>query len=235
MDQRKIDRLFREKLDTHEVVPSSQAWEKVEKQISSRNNQRGYYWIAAAVSLIMIGWFAWPSENVKNEWLPIASEINHPKQLDFFDFTWSIPAIKQKAQMRIPQPVATIKNPDPLDKPVASIVKSEHSNIELYEPETMNESKSFVAELEEGEIFNQPISPKGDELETRVARVKITYISSSKKQTLIQPEDSSKRFKKLFAFAENLSPGEVLADLRSAKDDFFNDGLKSKKKNRASL
>ena len=38
MDQQKIDRLFREKLGSMEVTPSSKAWSQVEKQIRPKKN-----------------------------------------------------------------------------------------------------------------------------------------------------------------------------------------------------
>ena len=59
-----------------------------------------------------------------------------------------------------------------------------------------------------------------------LTKVKITYIASEGEKK--QRSDSVGAFKKIMAFAGKISPGEVLADIKTAKDDFISGGFKSK-------
>ena len=105
-------------------------------------------------------------------------------------------------------------------------------DIEIVEdiPIAEMESKTVVAEVDIEEP--QIIEETGEEVTKPEFRaVKITYIASSvntgSEET--QKTDSTGVLKKFIAFAEKIDPGDMLADIKTAKDNLLNGGLKNKK------
>src|SRR5690349_14724044 len=48
----KADKLFKEKLETHTLQPSAQAWEKVESHLSKKNKMVVWVRVAAAIAVL---------------------------------------------------------------------------------------------------------------------------------------------------------------------------------------
>lgn len=100
MEDKELDRLFRQKLDNFESVPSSQAWQQLEQQLKHKQQNSAWRYlsgIAAALLLLLGIWgaFEWApaagpevpmaSEQQKN--LPVAStktEREEPKEQQEF-------------------------------------------------------------------------------------------------------------------------------------------------------
>ena len=231
MDHQNIDRLFREKLDAFEVKPSPQSWSQVEKQIRP-SQSRSIYWIAASVSLLFISWLVWPLQSELDD-SPILSEVNHP-----------IPEMLRDLET----PVAIELNEiEVVKKPLLKSVQKQSKSsflannddvtpvIEKEESEdvTLLENKTFVA-MEE---LDTPVLEEMIEMETVTPKedfraIKITYIASSQTEpasAINHNNDSTGVLKKVIAFAERIDPSEVLADIRTAKDNLISNGLKNKK------
>lgn len=248
MDQQKIDRLFREKLDTYEVLPSGEAWTKVEKQIGAHRSSAKFYWIAASISLIIIGWIIWPKEEIR-DFRPIASEVNHPTVQE--GIQWSIPAVESVSQFAHveesvvePTPATTAAQETPVKQLVAQEDAIQDDVVMKQDPTIGEEAPVLLEEILVDssatrvalEIpLEQPAMELDEDLSDEIdyTQIKITYIAGEAEK--VDKKDSVGGFKKIIAFAGKLSPGEVLADLKTAKDGFINGGFKSKNKNRSSL
>lgn len=244
MDQQKIDRLFREKLDSFEATPSDQAWSVVEKKIGARRNPVKFYWIAASISAIIISWVVWPKD-ANTDFTPIASEVNHP----ILDKTpeWSIQAVtketEEEKEMKAVQPKTV--NPPAVQlvaqEPVKNEIK-ETAQEEIKAPVEELNLKTAVAEVTTQELEASPNEtdaleveePVQEKIKVDLSKVRITYIAANAEEKK-QEKDSVGAFKKFIAMAGKLSPGDVLADLKTKKDDFINGGFKSKEKDRTSL
>ncbi|MEP1093551.1 MAG: hypothetical protein ABJG78_00480 [Cyclobacteriaceae bacterium] len=243
MDQQKIDRLFREKLDSFEVAPSAKSWSEVEKKIGANRNPIKFYWIAAAVSTIVISWVVWPQENGM-EFTPIASDVDHPVLETTPDLT--LPILERKTQEKLIQPKvksqvnAQLVAQTPVKMQVKDVLSEKIEGLPLVELE----SKTAIAVVETEEIETTPMGVKNavetveeqvdNKIKVDLSKVKITYIAAAVEETK-QEKDSVGTFKKFIAFAGKISPGDVLADIKTAKDDFINGGFKSKQKDRGSL
>ena len=226
MDQQNIDRLFREKMNQLEVTPSSSSWSQVEKQIRPKKMQ-SIYWVAASITLVLISWIVWPESN-SQKFNPIASEVNHPIQPATPEFV--VPVIEEKEEsadkpqrMQKKAPVQTQfamnKPEEPKNETVGQV------------PLVELESKTMVAseDIEEPQILDEVIN---EVQKPEFRAVKITYIASSGgegSKENIQKADSTTTLKKFIAFAEKIDPGDMLADIKTAKDNLLNGGLKSKK------
>ncbi|MEP5613041.1 MAG: hypothetical protein ABJP45_12370 [Cyclobacteriaceae bacterium] len=241
MDQQKIDRLFREKLDSLEVAPSAKSWSEVEKKIGANRNPIKFYWIAAAVSAIIIGWVVWPKEDVM-EFTPIASEVDHPVLEATPDLT--LPILERKAQEKLIDPKirkqvnAQLVAQEPVK--VKDVPNEKIEELPLVELES--KTAKAVAEVQEVETIpleiESTVETINEQIDNKIkvdlSKVKITYIAATE-QEIKQEKDSVGAFKKFIAFAGKISPGDVLADIKTAKDDFINGGFKSKQKDRGSL
>lgn len=229
MDRQNIDRLFREKLDHLEVTPSSGAWSKVEKQIRPKKTLV-VYWVAASISLILLSWAVLPEVNNSESFTPIASEVSYPTPEQTPDFALPETEEEEIKEESIPSVIKTPQRTTPQVQLAANDlenVKKEVTETPVFED---LEEKTMVAEvkMETPEIPNEIIKEvKKPEFRT----VKITYIASSgnNKPEETQKADSVGALKKIIAFAEKIDPGDMLADIKTAKDNLLNSGFKSKK------
>lgn len=244
MDQESIDRLFREKLNGLEVAPSAEAWSQVEKKIHP-NKTPIVYWVAASVTLLIISWVVWPKQEIESDQL--LSEVDHPVMIESNNLVNPIAAelsekkavkIKEvnKTQLKVQQPVQTqlvaAQEPVFIDKSIDEIPAEE-----LLQPK--EETTTIVASEEEDqplleEVTEDPV--KAETEEVKYSTVKITYIASSKPAKPVidfneeaQKTDSTNVLKKFIAFADKIDPGEMLADIKTAKDNLLRNGFKSKK------
>lgn len=233
MDQHNIDRLFREKLGGKEVTPSPKAWSEVEKQIGG-NKKPVIYWVAASVSLLIISWFAWPEHQAN--FTGIASqEINHPVLIENPEMEAPV-AIdltdKKNTITSLAKANGTIKA-----QPTQFVAADPKASEEIKEEDNLPmeiDKKSMVA-IEEIEILpSEELEKVPESIETEkasIGAVKITYIASndSKVESKEPKSDSTGVLKKFLAFTDKLDPGEMLADIKTAKDNLINSGLKNKK------
>lgn len=227
MDEQNIDRLFREKLGGLEVAPSTPSWNLVEKQISGRKN-KPYYWAAAVVLLVAVFSLLPDSENIADT---IAShEINHP-----------VEAIQKEMGM----PVATSLQ-NKVSKPRIEITKKEHLTQDLEPVDNGKSADPRPAETISGKIqealaseavspsstlaLEQPITPVLSD-KKELPPIKITYIASQKRSFKGDSKkiDTPSNLQKLIAFTEKIDPAEMLANMKSAKDQLINEGFKNKK------
>lgn len=237
MDQQKIDRLFREKLGHMEVEPSAKSWSQVEKQIRPKRTPV-VYWVAASISLILMSWIVWP-ETAKQDFA-VASDINYPVNQELPEFVLPTIEAKQNEEVKtIPIPKVKEETQAQL-QPQFAVNEPVSNEIEIKEevvPELEDiDQKTAVAEAEiETPVIMEEVKEAVEQPSFRA--VKITYIASSGKDTKeaeTQKSDSTGVFKKFIAFTEKIAPGDMLADIKTAKDNLLNGGLKSKK-DRSSL
>lgn len=229
MDQHNIDRLFREKMDGLEAVPSANSWSQVEKRLKSKRKP-AYYWVAAAVTLIALSWtftlyesnpettiadleITYPPAQMAKEFeIPVAAQLTKKQEVK----SNVLIAAPRKAQ------VATVQNSTP--KPPKA------ENMPTLEPKL---ETVLVADVTEKQPLDEiTIDPVKDEPELARSTVKITYIASKENIDSFDAKssnDSTSKFKRFIAFAEKIDPGEMLADIKTAKDNLLNGGLKNKK------
>ncbi|XOV94335.1 MAG: hypothetical protein ACFHWX_06445 [Bacteroidota bacterium] len=222
MDQiNKTDQLFREKLDQVEFQPSDQAWAKVQGSISSKGTiQWSFYLkIAAGIALVLtMGLLFYPKQG--NDRIAI-SEISDPKPLEIASLEVeevAIEATPAKAETKVVKPEAKA-----LQEEVKKVVE---------EPVQINREPLELAIIDEVNIAEEIITaeePIINEPEDQPA-VKITYFTARTIDTpteeVEQDSVKTKLFDKMKFFAKNVSPVELLTDLRTAKEELIENGFK---------
>ena len=238
MDQHNIDRLFREKLDAFEVTPSPGSWTSVEKEISSVKSKM-IYWVAASVTLLATLWFVWqdPASSTDSRMI---SNIDHPQLPTFSEPSAPIAAALSEEQKQPRKAIKASASPEVIRQQTAVLTEvvekaAAKPEKEAFEIELI-ETKDVALETFEIDPINEQdqVAPvMGQEASSRV---KITYIAANTENIVVPnqlKDDSTGAIKKFFAFAEKIDPGEMLADIKTAKDNLLNGGLKTKKERSA--
>ncbi len=228
MGQKNSHRLFREKLAQIEVSPSINAWSKIEKQIRPKKKPV-MYWVAASVSLVVISWVIGSKTTPHESSTPIVYEVSHPVQRETPTFV--VPMMERKEKKTTPVTgkrgfsFASTTGVKPsqkeeqeplvhaLEKPLMMVAKTE-----LERPETVD--TAFLMD-------EKPLPASGT--------VKITYIASNPAPMVekIGKSDSTRIFKKMIAFVGKIDPIDVLASIKTAKENLLNGRLKGEKNKNA--
>jgi len=231
MDQQNIDRLFREKLDALEITPSEGAWTQVEKQIQTKKAPT-FYWIAASVTLLLLSWLIWPAQD-QSTGTYAASEVDHPMIEMQPDFNVPV-AITLEEEKEVKRITPKIRKPAQTSKIQTLLATNKEDKVteDRVELSEQIETKTMVVQEElKVPIIEDTVLPE-NEMEKMMSTAKITYIASSNKELTYESEqksDTTNAIKKFIAFAEKIDPGEMLADIKTAKDNLLNGGLKNKK------
>ncbi len=237
MDQQKIDRLFREKLGHMEVEPSIKSWSQVEKQIRPKRTPI-VYWVAASVSLLFISWIVWPEQSQRDLTTVAAVEVNYPINQAIPEFVLPEIIVEEEEEVEV-IPVKKLQ-PKTQALPQFAVNEKVDEEVEIKKemvPELEGiDTQTAVAEAEiEAPVIKKEVKKAVEQPAFRA--VKITYIASA--STVPTAEDTQKSdstgvLKKFIAFTEKIAPGDMLADIKTAKDNLLNGGLKNKK-DRSSL
>lgn len=227
MDEQNIDRLFREKLGGLEVAPSTSSWNLVEKQISGRKN-KPFYWAAAAVILVSAIILLPDRENITNT---IAShEINHPveaiqKEMGM-PVAISLPIKANQSRVEIIEKEHMTQAIEPVDNVKYADVEPTETIVGEFREALASETGSPSSTLPMEQSTSPELSDKKE-----LPAIKITYIASQKRSIKgdSQKIDTPSNLQKLIAFTEKIDPAEMLANMKSAKDQLINEGFKNKK------
>ncbi|MBN3520207.1 hypothetical protein JYB62_09340 [Algoriphagus lutimaris] len=151
----KLDKIFKEKLDQHEVKPSALAWERLEKELPKEpKSNRGFWWAAAAsvVILLSAGYFFYPSETNDNsdDFLATNQEVISPDKSDMRNtetpFSEELPTEIEFEQEESSAP-AVIK-----EESKTEITKNKPSNTQPAITETTTQNLIAMTETREEEI-----------------------------------------------------------------------------------
>ncbi len=211
----KTDQFFREKLDQVEFQPSDQAWKMVQGTINSKRMIPWvtYFKVAASVALLLaIGLLFYPKQEQS---LLSSEEITSPQPLEIAMV--EVPDQIEKEQV-IQQAAESMKTPI-------------HEVQELTnEPHPVQRTVLEPASIEALYIATQMVAIEEPELSKPVdqAAVKITYYTARSAEMTQDEQDSSKvkLFDKMKFFAKNVSPVEILTDIRIAKEELIENGFK---------
>ena len=230
MDQHNIDRLFREKLDDYEITPAAKSWNEVEKRIGKKNKPF-VYWIAASISLFLVAWVIWPKQD--QAFVGIASlEIDHPVVVSEFEFGIPVAAEIQAVKPKVTPSKRVVKAQPQL---VAVSDHEDLTKVVVDEPLIPEMDEKVIVVVEESDVLpyegKEEMVETAEILEPDFSAVKITYIASNAavEEPKTVKSDSTGVLKKFIAFTEKLDPGEMLADIKTAKDNLLSSGFKSKK------
>ncbi len=228
MGLNKIDRLFEERLRNYEVGPSEDAWSHLKGRIGKKQGRsKGGYWlVAASFSLIMsCYWLFLGKDGQEGEVGPYASDVLYPDTPSMFDWEQEKWVITQAA------------GENGLTTKSGSDVNTVNRHFEeriLMEPLIIKSKglEATVAKIDLPSVAPEALSTL--KKESVSAKIKITYIATQQKPLETTNDPGPNTFKRLLSFAGKITSGEVLADIKDAKDSFLSNRVRSDK-DRSSL
>ncbi len=215
----KVDRFFKKKVEDLIVEPRSEAWAKLEANLSKKN--KGLIWFKAAASLLLMGLFIasiiWLKQGKENQHMAEQVKTTKPaivpvekKMKEGTKNQPSVPELKNKNISEIRK--SNIKKQIAIEHPtVPTIVKKELTDVSFKEKEKETISSQTIAAIR---VEEKPI----------VIAYTLESIHSQKNETPIVAETTEKKnsLQKALDFArEAKNSDSPVGDLRKVKDDFF--------------
>lgn len=212
-----VDKLFKDKLDAHQVTPSPAAWDKLERQLAKKNS--GYVWMRAAAVLALFALGAVVALNWSSK--PVAEVVKvgdkQPVQQD--------PAPLQPEPNITPAPpreqVAEKKKPAPrkeavqqeLEQPVEQVIEETLTPVEMIVIAT-------PVEVPAPEVL-QP----ADEPASKPVVIVYSLPPVAKKDAtpaVEEAEEKKKGFQRVLEVAKDVKYADnPFGELREAKNDLF--------------
>lgn len=235
METNKLDQFFREKLAENCTTPNTNAWGELESMLEKKKKKAAfwYYKIAASVVLILASGFL-------TYWILFTNEPIEPRMAD----QKQQPIIIQQEndlQYANPQQETNLeltptKDPEKGDTKPKVVIEEVQPIIDKpneHKPQRQKPEGDLLAEIDilPEEVLEEDGAEetKDENIDTQAKKkpaVTIVYKSSTKKENkyrvvIMAKLDTAKRrrpdIKEILRF-----PGQLLADVRSAKDDVFN-------------
>lgn len=217
----KVDKLFKEKLETHTLQPSAQAWEKVDSHLSKKNKMVVWLRVAAAIALLgavtfVVVDFSEPKKEI------VKKKIEEPKTQED---PLVVPEQKQVAEVPVKKKSLQRSQPKRVVAPVIQEVQPEPEQVAIVE---------------------EPVAPVVVEAPKKERSITLTYsLPSIKKQqpeateTAVATVEEPKKtgFERVLEIAKEVKNADnPLGELREAKNDilafeFKKDKDKNKKQN----
>lgn len=215
----KVDRFFKKKVEDLIVEPRSEAWAKLEANLSKKN--KGLIWFKAAAALLLMGLFIasilWLQQGKENQHMAEQVKTTKPaivpvekKMKEGTKNRSHVPELKNKNTSEIRK--SNTKKQIAIEHPtVPTIVKKELTDVNFKEIEKETISSQTIAAIR---VEEKPI----------VIEYTLESIHSQKNETPILAEITEKKnsLQKALDFArEAKNSDSPLGGLRQAKDDLF--------------
>jgi hypothetical protein len=200
----KVDKLFKEKLETHTLQPSAQAWEKVESHLSKKNKM--VVWVRVAAAIALLGALTFVVADLTEPKKEIVKEKIKP----------SVVPDKKKEES---QPVAEVpskKSVQPKRKLVAPVVPDVQP-----EPVQEQQQEQQIAVVEESAPVIEA-APKKEKSITLVYSLPSIKKETSAEPTVAQADVKKTGFERVLEIAKDVKNADnPLGELREAKDDIL--------------
>ena len=248
MSTNNLDNLFASKLKGATSAPSEEAWGKLSSQLNDSRNSAVYMWLRIAASVVVVlglSYYFYQNTNDTTQQVisyEVSDNVNYPNvnsatpqfYLSEQDQTelMAIYTMSVEPQKNISKDVQPQKQLEHLPDVIQEIQEEKLIAAERVqqEAELMQDPIQSMVLAEEVVETNMVIAEadpvKANSFE--LPKVTITYVGTQSQQTeTVAAADSSKfTLKKMFNSAKKLKTGELMADLRGAKEDLFNNGRK---------
>lgn len=234
-EQHQIDKIFKERLESHTASPSPEAWAQVKGQIQKKTSYTRYL-VAATVALFLISSLVWvvllggKQDNLtaNNSFI----DVNHPKKpsqdmasivLPRRGNLGALEEIKKEKTKR--KKVIKKANPIVFPKVKKRTMYADNSNAATDQIAKVD-SSVFIPKIKKivvaQEVKQRKLEPITNEVfeekeqRKKYAKIKITYIASSK--AVNKDYEKSKKTKGILKKLGDTSPMQLLADIRTVKE-----------------
>ncbi|MFY0599976.1 MAG: hypothetical protein JXR03_09920 [Cyclobacteriaceae bacterium] len=224
MDQlNKTDDFFSSRLTSIEVEPSADSWAKVQGQIGKKVTPWYLNKVAAAILLLftsatLVYLVSTGKEDDKNALIgetivsPSIDETIGFESPNILSAKTQNTAVHSKKAIKKESIAIAVKKTEAVKKDISM---TNMESIEILSP-----PRIAINFLENNQPNEKPDIHKGnnESIKLEQQRVKIIYIAKSESP---ESDRANDKFNRVRTVAQNVSPSNLLADLRDAKDNFF--------------
>ena len=207
MGQNNIDQFFRERLDSIHVTPKEDSWNEIKESVSASTRNRWRTSMAAAAIFIALScmFVLSPIDKLKSSSAQVTKSSMEDKTVpektvalvpDKEFFAASVPSTTRKAHKITPKMA-----PEP----------AAHLNFETLSLEA--KTNAILVTQSEPAITSNPF-----DLINTPSKISIIYLANATPDT---SQASKRKIDKLWNYARNSAPADIMADIRDAKDQFF--------------
>ena len=226
----KVDKLFKDKLESHSLPPSAQAWEKVEAHLGKKNKMGLALRVAAAVALLGVLTFVginWSNssdqkqELVKEDLKKIEPKVVEHKETEHKE------EIKQAQKVeRAPVAVEQRQTKKAKTQPVAEQPKEQEHSLEQPSQQPVEQIAAVDLTPTQQPSHQATQQPSHPATQPPAAGITLTYSLPPVKKEIAEPaiaqsEEKKTGFERVLAIAREVKNGDPLGELREAKDDIF--------------
>jgi hypothetical protein len=215
---KKLDNFFSDKLREHSVAPSPRAWEKVESNLTKKNNSAIVLRVAAAIVLLAAITIIIADQSGEGQTKSTTPQLARQKPVEV------APEIKTKVEP--PASTKQLEVEAAQTAPRHSIKTTEKEGNEIKsKSEATNDGLLVVMEtttVEEAEVVPPGLS-SGESQSTKTKRIVIVYnLPTINKSTPPATEEKKSGLQKVMDVAMDMRAAEnPLGELREAKDELF--------------
>lgn len=236
-EQHQIDKIFKERLESHTTSPSPEAWAQVKGQIQKKTPYTRYL-VAATVALFLISSLVWVVlSGEKQENLTADNsfiDVNYPKKPSQDIASIVLPrrenlvsSVEIRTEKKKPKRKKVIKKANPIVFPKVKKRTMYADNFNAVKEQIAKvDSSVFIPKMKKIVVAQEVKQKKLESITNEVfeekeqrkkyAKIKITYIASSK--SVKQETEKSKKTKAIWKKLGDASPMQLLADIRTVKE-----------------
>jgi hypothetical protein len=215
MDENKIDRLFKEKIEIFEITPAPKSWDEIDGRIGSKSvNWMLIGRVAAAVLIMLSVSLLFIEDHVES--IEVAQnvavdELVNPDPVKESNVEFIADALVDEDKSMITKEVV----------PMIVVSDPIHTEIQFELPQPDKMQLLTLTSISYAKIGDHMIENQQFEVihaGSKEPKISITYIAEA---TPAQEKSSKGKLGKLWQYAKNSSPAEIMADIRDAKDQFL--------------
>jgi cytoskeletal protein RodZ len=220
----RVDNFFKNKLKEHQLPPSAKGWEKLERNLSKKNKTILWFRLAAAIALVGILTFAILQWMVKGDPQPqlviqenksaspkiveSEKEITQPQEKSMKERSIET---KREASKKAVAATTSLKKQKLKEKGTPSAQAKEELLISEVKQEPISEKKTL--EKAENAIIEKPI--------TLVFTLPTLKTKNGLTAEEVAGEEKKTALQKVVETANEIRTGDVLGELREAKNELF--------------
>ncbi len=238
----KVDKLFKDKLESHSLQPSAQAWEKVEAHLGKKNKMVLSLRVAAAIALLGVLTFVGLNWNGRSEKVEIAKdevtkgrgeerksgraeEVKKPEVIEQ-------PIVKHEVKKKVQKPgkisndqSPIANNQSPISNTQQPISNTQQVVVNDQEISTPHQAPSTepAPSTEKGITltYNLPPTKKGITLTYSLPPVNKDVAAADDVAVAEVAEPKKTGLERVLEIASEVKNGDYIGDLREAKDNIL--------------
>ena len=181
MKKHKLDKLFSDKLDDYQTIPSPQAWEKLDESLKQQAPKQIWTWISIAASAALVAvssWYMLSADSSTNT-IDYAYSVNPTEEVD-------VPVEIVLVPVFIQVPVNNTPTEEPINYQKVQVAKNDEEVVAL-----PKDTEQVPTVLADNKVLEHQLAPIIQEPLPLVTDESDELIMSSSKETIVEDQKTT--------------------------------------------